>query len=67
MRSATIFFHVVFQTMYPSATAMSLAPCALGCGNSDLFARAGGTDYYLETSVGEFLLGSAPSSGQPRG
>jgi SagB-type dehydrogenase family enzyme len=49
------------QTMYLVATAMNLAPCALGCGNSDLFARAVGTDYYAETSVGEFILGSQPT------
>ncbi|MHB1422778.1 MAG: SagB/ThcOx family dehydrogenase [Gemmataceae bacterium] len=50
---------VVYQTMYLTATAMDLAPCALGGGDADLFARAAGTDYYEETSVGEFLLGSA--------
>ena len=49
---------VVYQTMYLAATAMGLAPCALGGGDSDLFARAAGVDYYDETSVGEFLLGS---------
>lgn len=49
---------VLYQTMYLAATAMGLAPCALGCGDSDLFARVAGTDYYVETSVGEFLLGS---------
>ena len=48
---------VVYQTMYLTATAMNLAPCALGGGDSDLFARAAGTNYYSETSVGEFLLG----------
>jgi SagB-type dehydrogenase family enzyme len=48
---------VLYQTMYLAATAMGLAPCALGCGNADRFARAAGTDYYAETSVGEFLLG----------
>ena len=53
---------VVFESMYLSATAMGLAPCALGCGNSDAFARAAGADYYDETSVGEFLLGSLPDS-----
>ncbi len=51
---------VVFQTMYLAATAMGLAPCAVGLGDSDLFAKASGVDYYAETSVGEFLLGSAP-------
>ncbi len=49
---------VVYQTMYLAATAMNLAPCALGCGDSDLFARAAEIDYFEETSVGEFLLGS---------
>jgi SagB-type dehydrogenase family enzyme len=49
---------VVYQTMYLVATAMGLAPCAIGDGDSDLFARAAGTDYYAEGSVGEFLLGS---------
>jgi SagB-type dehydrogenase family enzyme len=51
---------VVYQTMYLTATAMDLAPCALGGGDSDLFARAAGVDYYDESSVGEFLLGSRP-------
>ncbi len=49
---------VVYQTTYLAATAMGLAPCAVGSGNADLFARAAGMDYYAETSVGEFLLGS---------
>jgi SagB-type dehydrogenase family enzyme len=51
---------VLYQTMYLAATAMNLAPCGIGCGDADLFARAAGTDYYAETSVGEFLLGSTP-------
>ena len=50
---------VVLQTMYLAATAMGLGPCAIGGGDADLFARAAGTDYYAETSVGEFLLGVA--------
>jgi SagB-type dehydrogenase family enzyme len=49
---------VLFQTMYLAATAMGLAPCAIGGGDADLFARAAGTDYYAEASVGEFLLGN---------
>jgi len=59
---ALVLKHVgcAFQTMYLVATALSLAPCALGAGNSDVFARALGSDYYDETSVGEFLLGSRP-------
>ena len=54
---------VVYQTMYLAATAMGLAPCAVGGGDADLFARAAGLDYHAETSVGEFLLGSRSSSG----
>lgn len=52
---------VVYQTMYLAATAMGLAPCALGCGDADVFARASANDYGVETSVGEFLLGSRAS------
>ena len=48
---------ILSQTMYLVATAMNLAPCAVGFGDSDLFAAAVGTDYYAETSVGEFILG----------
>lgn len=48
----------MYQTMYLVGTAMDLAPCALGGGHSDLFAQALGLNYYEETSVGEFILGS---------
>ncbi len=48
---------VLYQTMYLVATAMNLAPCAVGSGNSDVFAAAARTDYYAESSVGEFILG----------
>lgn len=51
----------VFQTMYLVATSLDLAPCAIGCGNADLFTAAVGTDYYAESSVGEFALGSKQS------
>lgn len=47
---------VLLQTMYLAATALGLKGCALGCGNSDHFAQIAGTNYYSETSVGEFLL-----------
>jgi len=49
---------VLYQTMYLVATAMGLAPCAVGGGNADLAARILGLDYLAESSVGEFLLGS---------
>ena len=51
---------VLYQSMYLVATAMGLAPCGLGGGDSDLFAQIAGTDYYAETSIGEFALGSTP-------
>ena len=49
---------VVYQTMYLVATAMGLAPCAVGSGDSDRLARLIGTAVHVESSVGEFLLGS---------
>lgn len=48
---------VLLQNMYLVATAMGLAPCALGSGDSDLFAKAAGIDYLVEASVGESMLG----------
>jgi oxazoline/thiazoline dehydrogenase len=53
---------VLYQTMYLVATAMGLAGCALGSGNSDLFSRASGLDYYAESSVGEFIVGRADAA-----
>ncbi|HEV2846613.1 MAG TPA: SagB family peptide dehydrogenase [Thermoanaerobaculia bacterium] len=46
----------LYPTMYLVATAMGLSAFALGGGDSDLFARAAGTRYTDETSVGEFIL-----------
>jgi hypothetical protein len=48
----------LYQTMYLVATAMGLAPCGLGGGHSDLFAQVAGLDYFAETSVGDFVLGT---------
>jgi SagB-type dehydrogenase family enzyme len=50
---------VLYQTMYLVATAMGLAPCALGGGDSALFSEAVGANSLEESSVGEFILGSA--------
>ncbi|NBB82130.1 MAG: SagB/ThcOx family dehydrogenase, partial [Alphaproteobacteria bacterium] len=50
----------LYQTLYLAATAMGLAPTALGGGDSDRFARATGLDYYAESLVGEFLVGAKP-------
>ncbi len=50
---------VLVQTMCLVATSMGIGACPLGGGDADLFARAAGTDYYAETSVGELMLGTA--------
>lgn len=61
MAYATTMKHVgvMYATMYLVGTAMRLAVCALGLGNSDHFAQLSGVDYYEESSVGEFMLGSS--------
>jgi SagB-type dehydrogenase family enzyme len=48
----------LMQTMYLVATAMNLAPCAIGSGDSDLFAEMTDIPYFEEGLVGEMLLGS---------
>lgn len=55
------------QTMYLVATSMGLAPCAIGGGNSEIFSRAIGCSPYLETSVGEFIIGTRPDDSVPQG
>jgi hypothetical protein len=47
--------------MYCVATAMGLAPCALGAGDPAAFAAATGLDPLGEGTVGEFILGSRPA------
>ena len=47
----------LLQTLYLVATAMDLAPCAIGTGDADRFACAAGLDFFEETSVGEMVLG----------
>jgi SagB-type dehydrogenase family enzyme len=66
MSYALIMKHVgiLYHDMYSVATAMGLAPCALGGGDSDAFAEATGLGYLDETSVGEFILGSRHASGK---
>jgi len=49
---------ILYQTMYLVATAMKLAPCAIGAGDSDLFCLLLNNDYYEEGAVGEFMLGA---------
>lgn len=50
----------IYQTLYMVATAMNLSPCGVGGGSSDEFCKVIGTNYWEETSVGEFVLGSQP-------
>ncbi len=51
---------VAYHAMYLVATAMGLAPCALGSGNSGTFAELTGLDPVVESAVGEFMLGTRP-------
>ncbi|MEU0196487.1 SagB family peptide dehydrogenase [Streptomyces afghaniensis] len=53
---------VLYQTMYLVATVMGLAPCGLGAGNADLSAQVLGLDPLVESSVGDFVLGSRPTA-----
>lgn len=48
----------LYQTMYLVATAMDLAPCALGSGSTHTLVDVVGLDYLTESAVGEFILGS---------
>lgn len=57
-RSTLINVGAAFQTMYLVATAMNLAPCALGYGNPHLFASITGSQALKEGSVGEFAIGT---------
>ncbi|WP_264202542.1 SagB family peptide dehydrogenase [Streptomyces bambusae] len=52
---------VLYQTVYLVATAMGLAVCGLGGGDTTAFAAATGRDPLLEGSVGELVLGSRPA------
>ncbi len=53
---------VLFQTFYLVATAMQLAPSAIGGGNSEQFGKIANLNEYEESSVGEFSLGSLKRS-----
>jgi SagB-type dehydrogenase family enzyme len=60
MAYATTLKHVgvLIQNLYLAATAMGLAPCGLGNGDSALVAEAMGLDALDEPAVGEMMLGS---------
>lgn len=57
---------VVMELMYLTAADMGLACCALGDGDSAVFARATGLHPLAESSMGEFMLGTlTPDDGGP--
>jgi SagB-type dehydrogenase family enzyme len=53
---------VLIQSLYLVCTVMNLAPCALGSVHVDATARAFGTDWRIEPSVGQFMLGRYPDA-----
>ncbi|MBL1106835.1 SagB family peptide dehydrogenase [Streptomyces sp. 5-8] len=54
---------VVQQTLYLLTTALGLAGCAIGTGDTEQSARAFGLDWREESAVGEFTIGSLPDGG----
>ena len=53
---------VIMQQLYLVATALNLAPCSLGTGDSELFSRATSLNPLTDACVGELML-SAQSEG----
>lgn len=54
----------LYQTLWLVATAMGIACCPLGGGDTSAFAEATGLDPYLESNVGEVALGRLASDAQ---
>ena len=46
------------KSIYADQTALNLAPCSLGSGDSELFARATSLDPWTDACVGELMLSS---------
>ena len=55
---------MIMQQLYLVATALDLAPCSLGCGDSELFARATSLDPWTDVCVGELMLSSRSEGDQ---
>jgi SagB-type dehydrogenase family enzyme len=53
---------VLTELMYLVATAMDLAPCALGSGDSAAFALLSGIDPLVEPYIADFAIGSKATS-----
>jgi len=56
----------LYGTWYITATAMGLAPCASGGGDSEVLARAIGVASWVEPRIGEFIL-NTPDPSEVRG
>jgi SagB-type dehydrogenase family enzyme len=54
---------VLTAQMYLVATAMGLAPCSVGSGDSAAFAEMSGLDPLVEPTIADFVLGSRAPSG----
>ena len=52
----------IIQQLYLVSTALNLAPCSLGRGDSELFSRATSLDPLEDTCIGEFMLSSITPS-----
>ena len=55
---------VIMQQLYLVATALHLAPCSIGSGHSELFARATSLDPWTDVCVGELMLSSHSDGNQ---
>jgi SagB-type dehydrogenase family enzyme len=64
-RTVLVNAGAAIQTLYLVATAMGLAPCAIGSGNPRTFGAATGLDPFDETSVAELVVSSAAHGPRP--
>ncbi len=55
----------LYQTLYLIAETLGLAASAIGAGDAERFSRALRLDFFAEPSVGEMILGGAPSGAPP--
>lgn len=56
----------LYGTWYLTATAMNLAPCAIGGGDGELLAQVTGIPAWIEARIGEFIL-NTPDPDEKRG
>jgi SagB-type dehydrogenase family enzyme len=53
---------VLIQNFYLACTAMRLAPCAIAAVCQDTTARGFGTDWRVEPSIAQFIVGAEPAA-----